>query len=94
MHDKFMDWARAEERRGVEIPAIAYRQDGKRLGVLMSDLSYDGCQLKVHDNIAADEEITLVIFELGAEVLATVKWVRDETLGVRFGEMSKAAEAT
>lgn len=94
MHDSFMRWARSEERRGVEIPTIAYRQDGKRVGVLMSDLSYDGCLLRAHDDIGEDEEITLVIFELGAEVPATVRWAREGKLGIRFGEVRKSEGAT
>lgn len=82
-----MDWARSQERRGVEIPAIAYRSDGKRLGVLISDLSYDGCQLSVSENIQPDEKLTIVIFELGAEILATVRWRQGNRHGVRFDEV-------
>jgi len=89
MREKFLDWARSQERRGVEIPAIAYRSDGKRLGVLISDLSYDGCQLSVSEDIQPDEKLTIVIFELGTEILATVRWRQGNRHGVRFDEMLK-----
>lgn len=89
MREKFLNWARSQERRGVEIPAIAYQSDGKRLGVLISDLSYDGCQLSVSESIQPDEKLTIVIFELGAEILATVRWRQGTRHGVRFDEMPK-----
>ena len=93
MYSGFRAWARSEERRGVEIPAIAYRANGKRLGVLLSDLSYDGCQVTAPDELRENEQITIVIFDLGAEIPATVRWAKEGKLGVRFGEMVSAARA-
>lgn len=90
MYANFLTWARSEQRRGVEIPAIAYRQDGTRMGVLVSDLSYEGCRLAVNREVWTDKQITLVVFELGAEIDATVCWAAEGKVGLRFGEVRRS----
>lgn len=77
-------WLRAELRRPVERPAIAYREDDSRIGVLISDLSYDGCRLSADKDIQIGENLTLIVMELGAEVAATVKWAASGQVGVQF----------
>lgn len=68
----------------MERPAIAYRQDGARIGVVISDLSYDGCRLNTDKLFEVGEKLTLVIMDLGAEVDATVRWSASSQIGVRF----------
>ncbi len=92
MIEEFLTWARAEERRDVEIPAIAYRRDGKRLGVLISNLSYDGCLIATQDEVAEGDPLTIVIFELGAEIETVVRWTKDGKLGVRFTGLPAVAD--
>jgi NOL1/NOP2/fmu family ribosome biogenesis protein len=82
--NKAAEWLRAELRRPTERPAIAYREDGSRIGVLISDLSYDGCRLSVSGEFAVGEKLTLVIMELGAELAAMVRWTATGQVGVRF----------
>ena len=90
MQKKFLDWARSEDRRQVEVPAIVYRTDDTRMGVLISDLSYEGCQLAVSQNVPIGEQIRIVILELGAEVSAVVRWAAASKLGVQFCEVQES----
>lgn len=81
-----VNWTRTEERRGMDVPAIAYGQDGTRKAVVLSDLSYEGCRLSTPDEFSIGERVTLVIFELGAEIEATIRWAAPGKLGVRFSD--------
>ncbi|MCA1653614.1 MAG: PilZ domain-containing protein [Sphingomicrobium sp.] len=91
-HRQFIEWTRAEERRHLDVPAIAYREDGSRIGVLMSDLSYEGCRLATDKGFASGERITLVVMELGTEILAEVRWASPGKLGARFLDGALMAE--
>ena len=81
---QFIEWARKEQRRQTDLPAIAYRQDGSRLGVVMSDISYEGCQLSAPDEFVVGELVTIVVLKLGAEMVAEVKWTASGKSGALF----------
>ena len=81
---QFIEWARKEKRRQTELPAIAYRQDGSRHGVVMSDISYEGCQLSAPNEFIVGEQITIVVPKTGAEMVAEVKWTASGKSGALF----------
>ena len=62
----FQEWARKQERRDVELPAIAYRCNGERLGILLTDLTYEGCKLLTNQEMEVGERITVLLMDLGA----------------------------
>lgn len=84
MRKDLVDWARSQERRQVEITAIAYRADDTRMGVVISNLSYDGCELTSAYSLKAGEQLIIVVWEKGAELNATVQWCRDRKAGILF----------
>ena len=83
-HRTFREWARSQDRRDIDVPAIGYREDGSRLGLVLSNLSYEGCQLKSNKEFDPGERLTLVVLELGAEVTATIRWCSDGRAGAQF----------
>ena len=85
-HRPFLEWNRAEKRRGMNVPGVAYRADGNRSTVVVSELSYDGCRLLASDSFTVGECVTLVVMSLGAEINATVRWARQGKVGLRFAD--------
>ena len=78
-----LSWVARAQRHGVELPIFAYTCDGRRVPALMTDLSYDGCQLKVHDAFATGELVGLVQAQVG-EITGRVKWAREGSVGIEF----------
>jgi hypothetical protein len=68
----------------MQLPAIAYTSDGSRIGVLVSDLSYDGCCMHTEHSFSPRERFTLVVMTLGAETSDEVKWATNGKVGTRF----------
>lgn len=88
MRDKLINWARAQERRQVEISAIAYKADDTRMGVVISNLSYAGCELTSAYELRPGQELIIVVWEMGAELKATVQWCKERKAGVLFTDGS------
>lgn len=70
-------------RRGLDLPAFVYRNDDSRLPVIIKDLSYDGCQIQIREQLVAGEVIVLVHASLG-EVTAEVRWTAASRAGLSF----------
>jgi hypothetical protein len=71
-----------DERRPVDLHgfAISATRDSD---VVVSDLSYTGCQLRCADSFEAGETFELRVIKRGA-VAAEIRWVRDDRAGARF----------
>lgn len=78
-----------ELRSGMDLPAFAYRKDDVRLPVVITDLSYDGCQICVQDQLTEGEAVVLIHSNLG-EVTAEVRWVSATKAGLRFTRAGRA----
>ena len=73
-----------DERYEVELPAIAYRDDGTSLGVTLRNMSYNGCMLLADAALAIGEKVILAIPGMG-EIRAQVRWASDDCkAGARF----------
>lgn len=75
-------WVDRARRRGVELPVFAYLNDD-RLPALMTDLSYEGCQLLVRASFAHGDPLTIVHAHIG-EIKGHVRWTQEDRIGVRF----------
>lgn len=85
-------WVDRASRRGVELPVFAYTNDDQRVPALMTDLSYDGCQLRVSGTIAQGQALTIVHAFVG-EITGQIQWTEDDRIGVRFEAHSNGGES-
>jgi len=78
------NWVERDDRRGVDVPAMAYRADGSSLAVKLGNISYDGCQLEADTIFSIGEKVTLALPRMG-EVKAQIRWAaQDGKAGARF----------
>jgi hypothetical protein len=78
-----IDWSAREYRRGVSLVGSASREDGRPVRVLVTNLSYAGCQLQSDQALTRGELIQLRLPNMG-NMNAQVRWVSDVKCGVRF----------
>lgn len=77
-------WSKRSVRHDVDLPAVAYRCDGSRIGVSLSNISYDGCRLATEEPLLVGERITLALPSMG-EMKAQIRWSSsDGSAGARF----------
>ena len=69
----------------------AQTSEGIRFGVLISNLSYQGCHLLAEHQLSAGEVIEIVIPGTGT-MTAQVRWASEDQAGVRFLVGATAAE--
>lgn len=77
------DWRLRQPRRTVTLAGTAQWEDGSCARVLVSNLSYDGCELWTDHDLSNGETVTLAIPTKG-RLEGQVRWVRDGRAGVRF----------
>jgi hypothetical protein len=71
-----------DERRPVDLRGFAL--SGTRdSDVVLSDLSYGGCQIRSPDSFTAGETFELRVVKRGASQVE-ICWVRDDRAGARF----------
>lgn len=71
-----------EERRAVNLRAFALSAT-RDSDVVVSDLSYTGCQLRSGDAFETGELFELRVIKRGA-VAVEIRWVHDDCAGARF----------
>lgn len=70
-------------RRDVEFGAFAERPDGSEAVLTVSNLSYDGCQLRSEENFLTGERLKLNLPRLG-QILAEIRWSAEGKAGASF----------
>ena len=78
-------------RKATSLTGVAYRSDGSWVRVHMTNLSYDGCHIITEDNFDLGEPLTLVMPRM-QHMQAQVRWIKDQTAGIRFLQKTSAAE--
>ncbi|GAA3896773.1 hypothetical protein GCM10022276_14680 [Sphingomonas limnosediminicola] len=73
---------RRERRRPVDLVGLAFRPDGSRSVVEVSDISFEGCQF-TGDKFGPQEALRLVIPDRG-EMDAKVRWASNGKIGACF----------
>lgn len=81
-HRNPKSWTIRAERRPVDLRGFALAE-GVDADVAVSDLSYDGCQIRSEERLKPGEEIELRIIGRGG-TRAEVRWARKGRAGVRF----------
>ena len=70
-------------RRDVEFGAFAERSDGQVAALTVSNLSYDGCQLRSEEQFRPGEIVKLNLPRLG-QVVAEIRWSGRGKTGATF----------
>jgi hypothetical protein len=78
-----IDWSPREYRRGVSLVGSASRGDGGSVRVLVTNLSYAGCQLQSDQALTRGEMLQLRLPNVG-DMNGQVRWVSDVKCGIRF----------
>lgn len=74
---------RREPRQKVDLAAVAFRRNGSRSVVSVSDLSYEGCQFSGGPVLTAEERIRLVVPFRG-DIPARICWASTDRAGASF----------
>ena len=81
MEREQQDWLSRSARRHVSLTGTARRADGSSLRVLVSNLSYEGCNLLCDKRLDMGEVIDLTVPGLGT-MSAQVRWTAEERAGL------------
>lgn len=79
---------RRERRYDVAIGAVAYRPDGSRTVVELTNRSYQGCQLAANADLREAEKLRLVFPAMGAAT-AEIRWTSDQRAGACFDDVDR-----
>lgn len=77
------DWLPRSERREVDLRAFALGRGRRVADVVLSDLSYEGCQLRSAEKFKPGERLELRVMRLGV-IQAEVCWCAKGRAGARF----------
>lgn len=73
-----------DERRHIDLPALAFRADGSCVEIILANMSYEGCLLRAGLDFAVGEKIRLVLPRMG-EIKALIRWTTaDGKAGASF----------
>ena len=81
-HLELRTFVNRDERRPVDLRGFALSET-RDSDVVVSDLSYGGCQIRSEDPLEAGEMFELRVVKRGASHVE-VCWVRDDRAGARF----------
>ena len=71
------------ERFPVEIDAIAYRNDGSKMSIRVSNFSDQGCRIESDREFHIGERLQIAVPRMG-NVKAQVRWSLPGAVGTRF----------
>jgi hypothetical protein len=83
MEREVADWNMRSSRRAVSHGATARLADGQSIRVLVTDLSYEGCQILAETEFSVGDTIVLVLQNRGSSE-AQVRWTDGDRAGVQF----------
>jgi hypothetical protein len=85
------DWSPRAGRKKVGLSGVGVWADGSSAAVLVSNISYQGCQLWSDHPIVYGESLTLTLPGYGT-IDAQIRWEVDGCAGVRFLTGSSAVD--
>jgi hypothetical protein len=78
-----IDWSAREYRKRVSLVGSASREDGGSVRILVTNLSYAGCQLQSEQALDRGEIIQLRLPSMG-NMNGQVRWVSDVSAAFAF----------
>ena len=85
------DWTGRQERRPTAHHATICLADGREARALVTNLSYNGCQLVTEVELSVGETLVLILPGRGS-IDAQVRWTADDRAGIRFLTGDSASE--
>ena len=80
----FDNLVKRDDRYEVDLPGVAFREDGSSIAITLRNMSYNGCMLVADMALAIGEIVRLAIPRMG-ERRAQVRWASDGgKAGARF----------
>jgi hypothetical protein len=76
-------WVGRKERHPVEIEAVAYRVDGTKIPVTLTNFSEHGCRIDGGEAFQIGERLSIAVPRMG-QLKAQVRWALPDGAGVRF----------
>ena len=76
-------WPERPPRHQVKLIAAGRRDGENAFTVHVSDMSYDGCQIRSDESFEVGEALFLIVPRMG-EICVRVKWVDGARAGLRF----------
>jgi hypothetical protein len=86
-----IDWLPRAMRRRVSLTGVARWEDASTAGVLVSNISYEGCHLWSDHELELGETVRLMLPGYG-RIDAQVRWTDGGSAGVRFLVGTSAAD--
>ena len=77
------EWAGRQERHCVEIEAVAYRADGTKIPVRLTNFSERGCRINAVDDLKIGERLSIAVPRMG-QLKAKVRWALAGSAGAQF----------
>jgi hypothetical protein len=77
------EWAGPRERHPVEIDAVAYRIDGTKISVRLTNFSEQGCRIDASDDFKIGERLSIAVPRMG-QLKARVRWALPGSAGAQF----------
>ena len=72
-----------ESRSIRRIEAFLYRQDGREMKAMLTNVSKRGCEIRPQHLLAIDELVRIEVPRLGS-FAATIRWMTDGRAGAEF----------
>jgi hypothetical protein len=82
-------WIGRKDRDEVAIDAVVHRDDGSKRGVILSNLSPDGCRIESDGDFRIGERLQIAIPSIG-QLNAQIRWALPGSAGVRFLQRADA----
>jgi len=81
-HEDPSSWEGRADRKPVDLRGFALAE-GVDADILVSDLSYEGCQVQSDHRFELGDRLELRIIGRGG-IFAEVRWIADDRAGLRF----------
>lgn len=78
-----IDWSMRSPRRGVSFLATVRLSEGGEIRALVTNLSYQGCQLEAEGELLVGDTLVLVLPDRGS-IEGQVRWTVGDRAGIRF----------
>jgi hypothetical protein len=83
MERQLIDWIPREYRKRVSLTGSAHSGDGNQFRILVTNLSYAGCQFLSDERISRGDRLIVYLPGMG-EIAGQARWVKGARCGVRF----------
>jgi hypothetical protein len=78
-----MDWSARSPRRPTAHSATITLNDGREVRALVTNLSYEGCQLFAEAELCVGDTLGLTLPDRGS-IQAQVRWTAGDKAGIKF----------